>query len=420
MDNLLIYLLKVTACTVVLYASYQLFFGRDTFFARNRFLILGMVVTSLLLPLIAISPAILTQDSGVALNRIGEIVISGSNLQTDASEKIAGFDYIYLLYIIYISGALFFLTRLAYGIFSTMRIINRGRLADAGFPKIITSEEDCPPFSFFPYIVLPASLLNQEGYNEILKHERIHIEQRHTFDLLFMQIVTSLLWFNPFIWMFRKSMVLTHEYIADSKVPGESIPAKEYQYKLLNTVTGSYNIPVAHNYSNFIKKRIIMMNTKPSKNLAGLKNLMLLPLAMMLLVLFSFRPALQNGGEDKKLSEASSNAIIKYLATKINYPQDAKEASVTGTIYLSVEVENGVVKECEVTKNEKRIDSQLLEKIIVVAYAKNENTGKKGRKNTKSLEDECLRVGKLVTDIQIPEWKEGEFEFTIPVIFQVR
>jgi len=419
MDNLLIYLLKVTACTVVLYVSYQLFFGRDTFSARNRFLILGMVVTSLLLPLITISPAILTQDSGVALNRIGEIVISGSNLQTDASEKIAGFDYIYLLYIIYISVALFFSTRLAYGIFSTMRIINRGRLADAGFPKIITSEEDCPPFSFFPYIVLPASLLKQEGYNEILKHERIHIEQRHTFDLLFMQIVTSLLWFNPFIWMFRKSMVLTHEYIADSKVPGESIPAKEYQYKLLNTVTGSYNIPVAHNYSNFIKKRIIMMNTKPSKNLAALKNLMLLPLAALLILLFSCRTAMHSG-EIKKLSDVSASEITKYLASKIIYPQDAKNASAEATIYLTVEVKRGVVKEIKATKNNDEEDSQLLQQIVVVAYAKNMNTGKIAGKETISLENECLRVGKLVTDIQIPEWKKREVEFTIPVIFQLR
>ncbi len=420
MDNAIIYLLKVSACIIVLYIFYRLLFERDTFYARNRYLILGMLLASLVFPLLSISPSLLIKDSGAAIERIGEIVTTGGIVQTDVSEKITRFNYINLLYIIYLAGVILFLANPVAGVVKTLQIIRRGRMADAGFPKVILADEDYPPFSFYPYIVLPESLLNSPGFSEVIKHEKIHIEQRHTFDLLFMQILTALLWFNPFIWMFRRSMILTHEFIADSKVPGDKISLKDYQYSLLNTASGGLSIPVAHKYSNFIKKRIIMMNRKPSKNFAALKNLMLLPLAALLLVLFSFRPAPQTGDDDKKISSASADAIVKYLATKIIYPQEAKEASIEATIYLSVEVENGVVKECEITKNKKRVDSQILNEIVVIAYAKNPIVNKKGRKNTKSLEDECLRVAKLVTDIQIPEWKEGEVEFTIPVIFQLR
>lgn len=420
MDNAIIYLLKVSACIIVLYIFYRLLFERDTFYARNRYLILGMLLASLVFPLLSISPSLLIKDSGAAIERIGEIVTTGGIVQTDVSEKITRFNYINLLYIIYLAGVILFLANPVAGVVKTLQIIRRGRMADAGFPKVILADEDYPPFSFYPYIVLPESLLNSPGFSEVIKHEKIHIEQRHTFDLLFMQILTALLWFNPFIWMFRRSMILTHEFIADSKVPGDKISLKDYQYSLLNTASGGLSIPVAHKYSNFIKKRIIMMNRKPSKNFAALKNLMLLPLAALLLVLFSFRPAPQTGDDDKKMSSASADSIVKYIATKIKYPQDAKEASVEATIYLSIEVENGVVKECEITKNKKRVDSQILNEIVVIAYAKNPIVNKKGRKNTKSLEDECLRVAKLVTDIQIPEWKEGEVEFTIPVIFQLR
>ncbi len=420
MDNAIIYLLKVSACIIVSYIFYRLLFGRDTFYSRNRYLILGMLLSSLIFPLLTISPSLLIKDTGVAIGRIGEIVTTGGNIQLDASDKFARFNYINLLYIIYIAGVIFFFSTLVTGVVKTLKIIKRGRVADAGFPKIILADEDYRPFSFYPYIVLPERLFTTPGLNEVLKHEKIHIEQRHTFDLLFMQILTALLWFNPVIWMFRRSMVLTHEFIADSKVPGDNISLKEYQYSLLNTASGGFSMPVAHKYSNFIKKRIIMMNRKPSKNLAALKNLMLLPLAALLLVLFSFRPALQSGDDDKKMSSASADSIVKYLATKIIYPQEAKEASAEATIYLSVEVENGVVKECEITKNKKRVDSQILNEIVVVAYAKNPDTNKKGRKNTKPLENECLRVAKLVTDIQIPEWKEKEVEFTIPIIFKVR
>ncbi|GAB1474063.1 M56 family metallopeptidase [Bacteroidota bacterium] len=420
MDNAIIYLLKVSACIIVLYIFYRLLFERDTFYARNRYLILGMLLASLVFPLLSISPSLLIKDSGAAIERIGEIVTTGGIVQTDVSEKITRFNYINLLYIIYLAGVILFLANPVAGVVKTLQIIRRGRMADAGFPKVILADEDYPPFSFYPYIVLPESLLNSPGFSEVIKHEKIHIEQRHTFDLLFMQILTALLWFNPFIWMFRRSMILTHEFIADSKVPGDKISLKDYQYSLLNTASGGLSIPVAHKYSNFIKKRIIMMNRKPSKNFAALKNLMLLPLAALLLVLFSFRPAPQTGDDDKKMSSASADSIVKYIATKIKYPQDAKEASVEATIYLSVEVENGVVKECEITKNKKRVDSQILNEIVVIAYAKNPIVNKKGRKNTKSFEDECLRVAKLVTDIQIPEWKEGEVEFTIPIIFHVR
>lgn len=420
MDNAIIYLLKVSTCIIVSYIFYRLLFGRDTFYSRNRYLILGMLFSSVVFPLITISPSLLIKDSGAAIERIGEIVTTGGIVQTDVSEKITRFNYIYLIYIIYLAGVLFFLTNLVFGVFKTLRIIKRGTVADAGFPKIIIANEEYPPFSFYPFIVLPERIFYSPGFNEILKHEKIHIEQKHTIDLLFMQILTALLWFNPAIWMFRRSMVLTHEYMADSKVQGDMISLKEYQYSLLNTANGSFSISVAHKYSNFIKKRIIMMNRKPSRNLAAIKNLLLLPIAAVLLVLFSFRPALQSDGDDKKLSDASAAAIARHLATKIIYPQDAKDAFVTGTIYLSVEVKNGVVKESEITKKEKRIDSQLLQEVVVTGYLKNGNSNNKVSTDTKLLEKECLRVAKLVTEIEIPEWKEGEIEFTIPIIFQLR
>ena len=109
MDNAIIYLLKVSACIIVLYIFYRLLFERDTFYARNRYLILGMLLASLVFPLLSISPSLLIKDSGAAIERIGEIVTTGGIVQTDVSEKITRFNYINLLYIIYLAGVILFL-----------------------------------------------------------------------------------------------------------------------------------------------------------------------------------------------------------------------------------------------------------------------------------------------------------------------
>jgi beta-lactamase regulating signal transducer with metallopeptidase domain len=91
-----------------------------------------------------------------------------------------------------------------------------------------------PPFSFFPYVVIPKKTFESGDYLEILAHEKAHIRQGHTFDLLFSELLIVFLWFNPFIWLIKRSMALNHEYLADKFSLRSSCSIKEYQYKLLN------------------------------------------------------------------------------------------------------------------------------------------------------------------------------------------
>ncbi|PKO98337.1 MAG: hypothetical protein CVU13_10835 [Bacteroidetes bacterium HGW-Bacteroidetes-8] len=420
MADLLIYLLKVSLCIIVFYLSYNLFFGGDTFYRRNRVLLVGIPIISIIIPLIRLAPFKTGVSQNLALERVGVFVSTGDYVETAVSSNITQIDFIYTLLTIYLLVTLVLYIKLAFGLLKTHKIIRKGRVLNERFPAVIITELDYSSFSFFPYIVIPEKIFNSAAYTEVLEHEKIHIKEGHTFDLLLVEILIPLLWFNPFIWLLKRSIVLNHEYIADSKALKERGRVKDYQYTLLNIATGSINIPLAHSFSNLIKKRIVMINKKPSRNYAALKNLVILPVAALLFVMFSFRPATEPKGMERELSEASAKIITQFIARNLLYPLEAKESSTEGKIYVSVEVRKGIVKECEIEKSKEEIDSQLLPEIIVVGYAKNPDTKPVGTKNIKLLEKECIRVAKKLSEVQIPEWQEKEVEFTFAVIFQVR
>lgn len=424
MADLLMFFLKVSLCMMILYLSYLTFFGRDTFYGRNRVLLIGILVISILFPLIRVPSfdRAITQNPGFI--QVREIVSTGDYIQSTVAMNISRVDFISALGFIYIIVVLFLYAFFIAGLLKTHKIIRKGRVINSRFPTVILTEADYSSFSFFPYVVIPEKILNSDSYNEVLEHEKIHIKEGHTFDLLLAEILIPLLWFNPFIWLLKRSIVLNHEYIADSKALKRRGEIKDYQYKLLNMATGNYNLPFAHSFSSLIKKRIVMINKKPSTNYAALKNLIILPVAALLLVLFSFRPVTEPRGSEIELSEASARAITRFIAENIQYPLEAKESSTQGKVYVSVEVKNGVVRECEIEKNKKDIDSQLLQTVVVTGYGANSETNsgtKPGRdKNFKLLQKECLRIAKRLSELQIPEWQENEVEFTFEVVFQLR
>lgn len=424
MADLLIYLLKVSLCVMGFYLSYIIFFGRETFYARNRIFLAGIMIVSIITPLIGLAPFKTVVPQNPAFERVGEIVSTGDYVELAVSRSIAQIDFISVLFSLYLFVTLFLYIKLVLGLIKTQMIIRKGRVINSRFPTVILTEADYSSFSFFPYIVIPEKIFNSDAYNEVLEHEKIHIKEGHTFDLLLAEILIPLLWFNPFMWLLKRSIVLNHEYIADSKTLKRRGEIKEYQYKLLNMATDNYNLPFAHSFTSLIKKRIVMINKKPTRNYAALKNLIILPVAALLFVLFSFRPASEPKVRDIKLSEASAREITKFIAMNIQYPLEAKESSTEGKVYVSVEVKNGIVKECEIEKNKNDIDSQLLQTVIVTGYGAssetNPGTKPSKNKNFKLLQKECLRIAKRLAEVQIPEWKESEVEFTFEVVFLLR
>jgi len=357
---------------------------------------------------------------------MNDIILSGTSLGATVSEKITSFDFINLLTWIYFLISGLFLLRVLISVIRTIIIIRQGTLIDAGFPKVVESESDHPPFSFFPYIVIPKKFRNRGDYSEILAHENAHITQGHTFDLLFVELFISILWFNPFIWLIRRSIVLNHEYLADNVSLKGSSNIKEYQYKLLNIPTGLMNAPLAHNFSSLIKNRIVMINKRPTQSYAALKSIIIIPVAALLLVMFSFKPesyTKNNGYQETLFSKSSESEILKFLAMNTAYPQTAKNSYDTGKVYVVVKMKKGgIVKECKAFTERKDISVPVLNEVDIVGYKPSTGQKETGNEKTKgnehlALRNECLRISKKLPETNIPEWKNKDMEFALEFKF---
>jgi len=286
MDNLLLYLLKVSAGTTLLYLSYLLLFRKDTFYRRNRIFLILTLLLPTVFPAFKIpvfSNAVTPATPVIAMENL---IFPESTYESTISGTINTFDYNNLFIWIYFTITGLFLLRIVVSLISTYRIIKKGSVQNDQFPKVIVSENQLPPFSFFPYAVIPVEDYKSGNYTEILDHEFAHIRQGHSFDLLLSELFIAFQWFNPFMWLIKRSIMLNHEYLADH-VSLSNKSVKEYQYRLLNIKTGLKNISLAHNFNSLIKNRIIMINKKPTRKYATLKNILILPVVAFVLYAFA-------------------------------------------------------------------------------------------------------------------------------------
>jgi len=204
MDNLFLYLLKISTGTMLLYLCYFLFFSKDTFYLRNRIFLIGLLLLSIIIPLLNVFNIFASDSSIENTNSINSIILSRTSLEATVSEKITSFDLNSILIWLYFSITGLCLLRVLTSLTRTFIIIRKGTIQDTKFPMVVLSEMEHPPFSFFPYVVIPKKTFESGEYLEILEHEKAHIRQGHTFDLLFSELLIVFLWFNPFMWLIKK------------------------------------------------------------------------------------------------------------------------------------------------------------------------------------------------------------------------
>jgi beta-lactamase regulating signal transducer with metallopeptidase domain len=425
MDNLLVYLLKVSIVSMVAYLSYKLFFSRDTFYLRNRIFLILILVLSIIIPLLKIFNLPASNETTVSTNGVNALIISGTHIQTNVSEKIISFDFYNLLVWLYFLIAGIILFRGLISVTRTYTIIRKGTVLDIKFPKLIISDIEHPPFSFFPYVVIPRRTYESGDYLELLEHENTHIRQGHTFDLLLSELLIAFQWFNPFMWLIKRSIVLNHEYLADNFSLKVSNNIKAYQYRLLNIQANLNIVPLAHNFSSLIKYRLVMINKKPSHNYAALKNILIIPIVAILFLMFSFKTASnppKSVYQEPLFSKTSVSAIYKFINQNIVYPQMAKESSDIGKVFVVVKMnKGGVIKECKAFTDTKDIKSPILDEVVITAYNTAGQSVKKSEKGTAGehpfLKNECVRIAKKLSEIDIPEWKEKNMEFALSFNF---
>ena len=299
MNSFIIYLLEVSICFALFYSVYVLFKG-DTFYYLKRFYLIFTVLISLIIPQLSSSnlPVDIeqfivtkpTQEMGnVSFQDTFEKVVFGQIPENIFTSESNLFSLLNLLGIIYLIGVMYFLYRLLRNLFHIYQLYKQNEKESHENFRIILLSNEYPTFSFFNFIFLNKKNLSDDDKNDVILHEIVHVKQRHSIDILFIEICRILFWFNPIIWFYKSSIVKVHECLADQYfVENKPNNIVDYQSLLLKQYLSKIHIELAHpfNYS-LIKYRIKMMTKNKSKWWAKYKLILALPIVIFSLVAFS-------------------------------------------------------------------------------------------------------------------------------------
>ena len=276
--DFLLYDGKVALALLVFYLFYRFLLKKETFHRFNRVVLVGTAVLSFLLPL-----CIITIHKPIeAAPVVPEPTIVATELP--AQELVPLLEpavpwWPTALTLLFWAGVAFVLARVTLSILSIVRIIRRGRLVrEEDGCKIIVTERDIDPFSWMQYIVLSGKDW-EAPHESILAHEKAHIGLGHSLEVLLVDVLSALQWFNPAIWMLRADLQELHEYEADDAVLRAGTNIKEYQYLLIRKAVSKSGYSVANSFNHSIlKNRITMMSKSKSPLSRGLRVLYLIPL----------------------------------------------------------------------------------------------------------------------------------------------
>jgi hypothetical protein len=280
----IIYLLKTAICTALFFTFYVLFLRNCTFFFVNRLFLIACLLLSFIIPLLKFS--LFPSHSGVGLSALHLNLLDPEYdyfpLQ-NIPNHVNRINYQLIVSVIYLTGASVLLFRFLFSILRISRMTNGKEFYYVGKTKIMKVNSEIP-FSFLSKVFMPENKTSQL----IVDHELEHVSQFHWIDLMLMEIASILLWFNPVIFYYKRSIKLVHEYLADQKVIRKSGKVEHYLDCMLQRVQhASTSGLLSYFYCKTIKKRIIMM----TKNKTSMKYLsvylLVIPLTCILLFAFT-------------------------------------------------------------------------------------------------------------------------------------
>jgi hypothetical protein len=283
MTSLLLYLVESGVCLGLFYIIYRTFLSQETFFRTNRLYLLFAIPLSFVLPLINVPSPFLTAKKS------GAIYMSTPS----AGAAVSSLGLVELVGLVYLLGALFFLICFGLKIAQLVRLIKKYGYQKCGKLKLVYIDEDTAPFSFFNYFFLNKSNISQHDLLRIIDHELVHINQHHSIDLIIIELLTIVQWFNPFVRPYKKSLKETHEYLADNQVIAQGCSRAKYQLLIFEQHVGMNLFEFVNNFNHsLIKRRLTMMTKGESKSWAKSKFLLMIPVICFLVLAFANpRPA---------------------------------------------------------------------------------------------------------------------------------
>ncbi len=271
-------ILQILVFQFLFLAVYDLFLKKETFFNLNRAYLLLTPIMSIVLPFVNLDflQENIPQEYVVQL----PAVILGNTALEAGNNATSWLSTLNSLWVIGILATSFIFSLKLLKIFKLR--VSGTRENIKGTSLILLPETDLV-FSLFNTIYLGKDI-SQENKASIIAHEKVHIQQKHSLDLLYFELLRIVFWFNPLVYMFQNRIATLHEYIADSEITRDK-DKKQYYQNLLSEVFQTEQISFVNTFfkQSLIKKRIIMLQKSKSQKGAQVKYLLLLPIIFSML-----------------------------------------------------------------------------------------------------------------------------------------
>ncbi|CAM4286066.1 M56 family metallopeptidase [Zobellia roscoffensis] len=323
---MVLFLLKSAACLAIFMAFYKLALENERMHSFKRAYLIGALVLSFTIPSITFVEYVEVVPP-VSIENFEPT--TEFNAALSASEKTQNFEWLPIVTVIYVLGVLVFLFRF-------LRNLRQIQVNISTNPKLrmqslinVLLKDGTVPHTFFNYIFLNKRKFEaKEIPEEILLHESAHAKQKHSLDILFIELLQVIFWFNPLVYIIKNWIRLNHEFLADQAVLNHGTSTPHYQNILLefasstNRKDNQSSLANAINYSS-IKKRFTVMKKNTSKNSVVLRSFSAIPLITVLLLGFSEQvtlPKEEVASAEIILNDATEAEIAQYnqLAKKYN------------------------------------------------------------------------------------------------------
>lgn len=454
MHPFIIYLIEANIALSLFFILYRLLLKSDTFLQLRRFYFLSVILFSLLYPLMTVPlphsiSAFFTPESVEAVSAvyIGEPVMEVITVEESVPTREINLTNVGV--VIYFSITLLFIVRFLVQLISILRVRLKSTPAVISGTAVYRLKDDITPFSFFNLIFIHTDKHSDAELTQILLHEQTHVRQLHSIDILLIESLTLLFWWNPFVWLMKREMAMNLEYLADQGVLTHGVNSREYQYHLLRLTYQETAVPIVNNFNvSQLKQRIMMMNQSKSPLYKVGRYLLVLPLVLLFLMANSIYAAqrepadaatsmldpavaqprqeqlstenritpelIQSELEDQSLQQpppekkeeeifvivenqpefpGGMGALMKFISDTIRYPVEAQQKGIQGRVICNfVVMKDGSISDLQVVRG---VDPLL--------------------------DAEALRVLKLM-----PDWKPGKqrgqavnVRFILPVVFRL-
>ena len=293
METIILQIIVFQLCFLV---AYEILFRKETFFNWNRGYLLITSIASILLPFVKLKsfskvipseffvnlPAVILGEEKIAPSTILE------NLDSVAvSTKAIGFSVVWIWY----AGILVFGSLLFFKLYKIWRYKQSNNSIQKNGYSIITLKNSEDAFSFLKNIFLGDKIESAQK-ESILTHEKVHVKEKHTLDLLWFEILRIVFWFNPLVYIYQKRITEVHEFIADKSASKhqqnyyENLLAKTFNIAQFSVVNQFYS-------SSLIKKRIIMLTKEKSNRTKLVKYITIIPIVLSMMVYVSCTDAVE-------------------------------------------------------------------------------------------------------------------------------